>query len=230
MGGIENTIVARLEKHGEKFELLVDPKLSYEYKTGQKKDLNNVLCFEEVFKDARKGERQTSTAIKKVFGTEDIFEIARIVFRDGELQLTTDQRRKLVEEKHAKLVTLIAANCVDPRTKAPHPPNRIEKALEEARFHVDAFKTAQEQMNDAIESIREIIPISTEKARVALKVPAQFAPKAYGTLKEYGIKKEEWANDGSLIVLIEVPAGSKGEFLERINKLTGGQVESRDVR
>src|SRR3989338_2674347 len=110
MAGIENTIIARLEKGGEKFEILVDPKLGFEYKTGARKDLTNVLVAEEVFKDANKGERQTSVALKKAFATEDVNEIAKIIFREGELQLTTEQRRKLLEEKKTKVIALIARN------------------------------------------------------------------------------------------------------------------------
>lgn len=229
MTGIENTIIARLEKFGEKFELLVDPKLSYDFKTGAKKDLANVLIAEEVFKDARKGERQTSSAIKKVFGTDNIEEIAKKIFAEGELQITTDQRKKLLEEKRLKLVNLIAINCVDPRSKAPHPPQRIEKALEEARFGIDAFKSAEEQMEKAIDSIREILPISMEHARVAVKIPPQYAPKAYGVLKEYGLKKEEWASDGSLLAVCEMPAGITAVFYDRLNKLTSGQVQTKLV-
>ena len=229
MSGIANTIIARLEKFGEKFEILVDPKLSYEFKTGARKDLTNVLIAEEVFKDANKGERQTATVIKKVFGSEDIEVIARKIFAEGELQLTTDQRKKLLEEKRLRLINLIAINCIDPRTKAPHPPQRIEKALDEAKFGLDAFKSAEEQMEKAIESIREIIPISMEHARIAVKIPAQFGPKAYGILKEYGLKKEEWASDGSLVAMCEMPAGVTSVFYDRLNKLTSGQVQTKQV-
>lgn len=229
MSGIANTIIARLEKNGEKFEILVDPKLSYDYKTGVKKDLNNVLIAEEVFKDANKGERQTSAVIKKVFGSEEIEVIAKKIFAEGELQLTTAQRKKLLEEKRLRLINLIAINCIDPRSKAPHPPARIEKALDEARFGIDAFKSAEEQMEKAIESIREIIPISMEHARVAVKIPAQYAPKAYGILKEYGIKDEQWAGDGSLVAVCEMPAGVTSVFYDRLNKLTSGQVQTKQL-
>ncbi len=227
MTGIENTIVARLEKAGERFELLVDPKLAYDYKTGAKKDLANVVLVEEVFKDARKGERQTSGAIKKCFGSEDINVIAAKIFADGELQLTTEQRRKSVEEKRLRIIDLIARNAVDPRTKAPHPPQRIEKALEQARFGVDAFKSAESQMEEAIESIREIIPISMEQARVAIKVPPEFAPKCYGALKEFGMKREEWLPDGSLAAVCEMPAGLTSQFYDKLNKLTAGQAQTK---
>ncbi|HEV8290231.1 MAG TPA: ribosome assembly factor SBDS [Candidatus Norongarragalinales archaeon] len=229
MSAIQNTIIARYEKAGEKFEILVDPKLAYDYKTGVKKDLNNVLVFEEVFKDANKGDRQTTAAIQKAFHTTDIMEVAKQIFAHGELQLTTEQRRKALEEKRLKLVALIARNAIDPRAKTPHPPQRIEAALESARFHVDAFKPAEEQMNAAIEAIREIIPISLEKIKIAVKIPAEFAAKAYGALKEYGISKEEWLNDGSLACIVEMPAGIQGEFYDRLNKMTGGQVQTKQL-
>ncbi|MDP3742226.1 MAG: ribosome assembly factor SBDS [Candidatus Micrarchaeota archaeon] len=227
MSGIENTIIARFEKNGEHFEILVDPKKSYEYKTGVKKDFENVVAFDEVFKDAKKGERQTATAIQKAFATSDFVEIAKKIMHDGELQLTTDQRRKAIEEKRLRVIALIARNCVDPRSKAPHPPQRIEAALEQVRFSVDPFKSAEEQMLAAIEKLREILPISIQSAKIAVKIPGQFAPKAYGALKEYGLQKEEWASDGSLLVVCEMPAGMQSEFFDRLNRLTSGQAQTK---
>ncbi|NUN11610.1 ribosome assembly factor SBDS [Candidatus Micrarchaeota archaeon] len=227
MSSIENTIIARIEKNGERFEILVDPKLAYDYKTGVRKDLTNVLISEEVYKDANKGERQGPQSLKKAFGTENIQEIAGIIFRDGDLQLTTDQRRKILDEKKKQIVSAIAKNAIDPRTKTPHPIQRIENALEQARFSFDAFKSVDEQMLDAIESIREIIPISLERIRVQVTIPAQFVGRLYGVLKEYGFEKESYNNDGSMQCVCAIPAGIEGEFYDRLNKLTAGQVSTK---
>jgi len=229
MTGIENTITARIEKGGERFEVLVDPKLGYEYKTGVRKDLANVLLADEVFKDANKGERHTGAALKKAFGTENVEEIAKIIFRDGELQLTTDQRRKLLEEKKAKIIALIARNAIDPRAKTPIPVQRIQNALDEARFSFDAFKSAEEQMMDAVESIREIIPISIERIKIAVKISAEHAARAYGALKEYGLQKEEWTNQGDFVCVCEIPAGMQGEFFDKLNKMTAGTVQTKQL-
>jgi ribosome maturation protein SDO1 len=229
MSHIENTIIARLERAGETFELLVDPKLGYAYKTGAKKDLDNVLLVEEVFKNANKGERLTSAALKKAFGTEDVRAIADVIFKEGDLQITTDQRRRLLEEKRVRIVALIARSVVDPRTKAPHPPARIEAAMEQARVHIDAFKNAEEQVPKIIEELREIIPVSTASVKVAIKVPANFVHRVYPALKEYGIRKEEYTQDGSLVALIEIPAAIQEEVYDRLNGLTQGAVQTRLV-
>ena len=213
---------------GEHFEVLVDPKKGYEYKIGAKKDLANVIMFDEVFKDAKKGERQTDAVLQKAFGSTDFAKISERIMRDGDLQLTTDQRRKLVEEKRAKIVTLIARNAMDPKTKLPHPLTRIENALEQVKkFNVDPFKSAEEQMLTAIELLREIIPISIQQVKIAVKIPSMHSSRGYGLLKEYGVQKEEWTSDGSLVAVLEMPAGVQAEFFDRLNKLTSGQVETK---
>lgn len=227
MKGIENTIIARYESGGEHFEILVDPKLAYEYKTGARRTLDKVLVSDEVFKDANKGERQTDAKLKKAFGTSDIEKIARKIFEKGELQLTTEQRRKALAEKKAKIVAAIARIAVDPRNKTPHPPQRIENAMEEAKVKIDAFKPVEEQVQEIIEELREIIPISTEELKVEVVLPAEHAGKCYGTLKEYGMSGEQWRGDGSLCCVCRFPAGLQSEFYNKLNKLTAGCVQTK---
>ncbi|MFH0835622.1 MAG: ribosome assembly factor SBDS [Candidatus Micrarchaeota archaeon] len=227
MTGIENTIIARLEKEGNKFEVLVDPKLSFDFKSGVKKDFSGVLVFDEVFKDANKGERQTEENIKKYFHTLDATEIAKKILEDGELQLTTDQRRKILADKKARIIAFLAANCINPRDKTPHPAARIEKAMEEARISIDAFESVEQQVPEIVDKIREIIPISMENVRVAVKIPAQYAGSAYGVVKQFGMSREQYGSDGSLMCVCEFLAGMQGEFYDKLNKLTSGQVETK---
>ena len=208
----------------------MDPDLAYMYRVGQKKELNNVLAVEEVFKNFKKGERHTSSSLQKAFGTNDVWQIAERILKNGEIQLTTDQKRKMLEEKRKQIVALIMREAIDPRTGAPHTQMRIEQAIDESRVHIDGFKEAAQQMEDVIKALRPIIPLKFEHIRVAARIPPDFAQRIYGSLKGYGIQKEEWAKDGSLIVVIEMPAGMQGEFYERINKLTAGSAETKILK
>ncbi len=227
MVSLDNAIIAHLDSHGERFEIMVDPDLAYMYKTGKKSDLLNILAVEEVFKNARKGERHTAEAVKKAFGTNDIMQITDVILKKGEIQLTTEQRKKMLEEKTKKIIAILARETIDPRTGAPHPPQRIEKALEEAKVHIDAGKDAEAQIEEVLKALRLVLPLKFEKARIAVRIPAEFAPKSYGTLKEFNMQKEEWQKNGDLIVLVEMPAGLQAEFYDRINKLTGGKAETK---
>jgi ribosome maturation protein SDO1 len=230
MVSLDKAITARLETHGEKFEILVDPDLAYLFKTGRKSDLTNLLAVEEIFTDARKGERPTTEALKKAFGTTDVMKIAEIILRKGEVQLTTEQRKKMMEERRKKIVSILARECVDPRTGAPHPPQRIEKAMEESKIHIDPFKDAEAQLDEVMNSLRVILPIKFERVKIAVRIPAEYAPRAYGTLKEYNLQNEEWQQNGSLIAVVEMPAGLQGEFYDKINRITSGNVETKIIK
>jgi len=227
MASLDNSITAHMEIAGERFEVMVDPDLALAFRLGQKKELNNVLTVEEVFKNFRKGERHTTGALQKAFGTTDVFAIAERIVKNGELALTTEQKRKMLEEKRKQIVAILMRECIDPRTGAPHTQLRLEQSMDAARVHIDGFKDAASQVEEVMKALRPIIPLKVEKARVAVKIPPEHAQRVYGTLKGYGIQKEEWARDGSLIVVIEMPAGMQGEFYDKINRATAGAAETK---
>jgi len=229
---IETSVVARLSKSGEHFEILIDPKVAEEFKEGRldKPGLAAALEIDAVFKDANKGDKVKEENLKKAFGTEDLGEIAAKILEDGEIQLTTEQRREMVERKMQRIVSSICAEAVDPQTNRPHPPERIKNALAEARFNVDIHKPINTQIQDAIKLLRPIIPIKIEKLRVAIRVPADYAPKAYSHLHKFTIEKEEWQKDGSLVAVIEISAGLQDQLYNELNSFTHGNVETRILK
>ena len=227
MASLDNSITAHMEIAGERFEVMVDPDLALAYRLGQKKELNNVLTVEEVFKNFRKGERHTTSSLQKAFGTTDVFAIAERIVKNGELALTTEQKRKMLEEKRKQIVAILMRECIDPRTGAPHTQLRLEQSMDAARVHIDGFRDAASQVEEVMKALRPIIPLKVEKARVAVRIPPEHAQRVYGTLKGYGIQKEEWARDGSLIVVLEMPAGMQGEFYDKINRATAGAAETK---
>jgi ribosome maturation protein SDO1 len=227
MTTLDRAIIASYEKEGKRFELFVDPDAAYAFVERRKPDVKNILVAEEIYEDAKKGEKAKASDVQKVFGTSDILAILEFVLRNGEVQLTTEQRRKKVEEKRKQVVAILLREAIDPRTKAPHTQLRLEQAMEQARIHIDPFKDPREQMEEVVKELRPILPMKFEKMKIAVKVPAPFAHKCYGTLKNYGIEREQWLNSGELVVVVEIFGGLQGEFYDKLNKLTAGQVETK---
>lgn len=227
MTTLDKAIIASYEKEGKRFELYVDPDAAYLYLEGRKSDLKNILVVEEVYADAKKAEKAKAADVQKVFGTADIVDILGFVLKNGEVQLTTEQKRKKTEERYKQVVAILLREAIDPRTNAPHTQHRIESALEEAKVHVDPFTDAREQLDEIVKKIRPLLPLKFEKVRIAVKVPAAHAHKCYGTLKGYGIEREEWTSGGDLIVVVEIFGGMQGEFFDKLNKLTVGSVETK---
>jgi ribosome maturation protein SDO1 len=229
MASLDKAIIASYDKEGKHFELYVDPGPTYLYIDGGKKDLKNMLVAEEVYENAKKGERARSSDVQKAYGTTDIMEVLRITLEKGTVQLTTEQRKLKVGDKKKKIIDMICREAIDVRTGAPIPPLRIENAMEEVRFHVDPFRNPKEQMDELLKKLRPLIPIKFEKFQIAVKIPPQHSHRAYGTLKMYGIRKEQWLKDGYLIAVVEIPAGMQGEFLDRVNKMTSGEAETKRI-
>jgi len=229
MISLDKAVIARYQSGELTFEILVEPENAYKLKRGENVSIENVIASRDVFSDSKKGLRASDSDLNKVFGSNNFEKILAKIIKDGEIQLTTEQKRKMQEDKTKQIVNMIAKNAVDPRTHAPHPPQRIEKALEQARIHVDPFKSAQEQVEGALKAIRPILPIKFEIVRIAVKIPPEHAPRVFSVLKEYKTIKEEWASDGSLLAMIEIPAGIQGDFFDKLNKMTAGNNETKIV-
>jgi ribosome maturation protein SDO1 len=165
------------------------------------------------------------------FGSTEPLAVAKQIIQRGEIQLTTEQRRQMLEAKRKQIVQYIAANAINPQTGTPHPPQRIEIAMEEAKVHIDPFKGLEEQVKEVLDALRPLIPIRFEKVRIAVRLSAEDGAKCYGDLKAFGaILKEEWQPSGAWIGVVEMPAGMQTEFLERLNAKTKGNVETRILK
>jgi ribosome maturation protein SDO1 len=151
-----------------------------------------------------------------------------MILKKGTLQLTTEQRRKMVEDKRKQIIDFIARQCVDPKTNLPHPPSRIENAMEQIHYPLDPFKPVEEQSKDIIKLLRPILPLKMEQISIGVRIPAEYSARAYGTIKGFGaIKREEWRADGSWYGILEMPAGLYAPFLEKLGEITKGSGEAK---
>ena len=219
----DKVTVVRYSFSGDKFELLVKPDPAFDYKLGKISDISKILVSDEIYTDSSKGNRATNEKLNQVFKTQDSMKIAEIIMKKGELNLTTEQRKKMTSEKRKQLVTFIAKTYVDPRSHLPHPPLRIEQAMDDGRVTVDPFKNADEQVKDVVEKLRPIIPLKSENLILEISVPAQFVAQSYTVLKSTGtLKKEDWQPNGSLKAILEIPAAARPNVIDRLGSITKG--------
>ena len=220
-----DTTVARFSFEGEKFEILVKPDPALDYKMGKKKDLSAVLVSDEIYTDSGKGTKPSTDKLLKAFKTEDLAESAQIILEKGDLNLTTDQRRKMIDDKRKQIVEFIVKTYVDPRTHLPHPPIRIEQAMKDGRVSIDPQKNVEEQVKEIVEKLRSIIALKSENLNLEIIIPAQYASQSYAVLKSVGsLKKEEWQNNGSLKAILEIPAAARPNVIDRLGSITKGSA------
>lgn len=249
-----NFIIGRIEKEGRSFEMLIDPEQAWEakkyireeisrrMKEGKEKSrysidellndskVNLELIFENfiVFEDLRRGKTATDGDMEAVFNTKDGRVISAHILLNGDIQWTKAQREEERQKKLKQIISIISKNAINPQNNKPHPSQRIEKAIEEAKVKIDLMKNAEEQIDDVVKKIQSIIPIRIDQVELAIKIPSSFTAKGYGIVAQLAqIKKEEWQSDGSWVSVVNLPAGLQMDLIDKLNKLTHGRVQTK---
>ena len=134
-----------------------------------------------------------------------------------------------MKRKRKQIVQYINKNFVDPKTKLPHPIQRIENGLEDIRVVIDPFKRAEDQIKVVVDALRKVLPLASEMQQLTITVPKSFSSNSISFIKSSGsLISEEWLSDGSLKVRIEINAGVKGNFLDRLGSLTKGSAQVKE--
>lgn len=218
-------VVAWIEIKGERFEVLVRPEPAFRYREGEKVDLSEILWSDIIYKDSRKGLKASPESLRKAFGTDDVRVISERILREGRIQLTEEERRRLLEAKRRKIITYIVRNAVDPKTGMPIPESRIEAAMEELRVSIDLYRDAESQALEIVSKLSRIMPIRIAKALIEAVIPPDTAGRAVSEVKRIGdVKRSEWLKDGSLKLEVEVPAGAQIDVINRIQSLARGRA------
>ena len=220
MVSLDDSSLVVYEKGGKKLEIIVDPFKAFEYRRGASIPVEEVVVSPEIFRDARKGEREQESVVLRLLDVASIDKALPIILKQGRLQIPTKLRRRLVDEKVKQIISELSRVAIDVRTKAPVPPKRIELALEKVRVHVDPFIPVAEQLPEVIKALRNELPLKVEMKKVKCVFPVEIAGMKYGEIKRLKPQKEEWLPNGDLAVEFQVPVGVLEEFISKLNKIS----------
>ena len=218
--------IARIKQDGKHFEILVDLDKAVNFKKTSKG--NDFLEIEKVFTDSKKGLVPSVNDLKKAFGTDDIYEISQKIVKSGEIQLTQDYRDEEKEKKMKQIVDFISKNTLNPATKMPHTPERIKSALEQAHVNIKNAPI-ESQIQEIIQEISKILPISLETKKVKITIPSIHTGKIYGLVAQYK-EDESWLSNGDLEMILSIPAGMVMDFYDELNSATHGAVLTEEVK
>lgn len=215
--------LVKYKSHGRLFEMAIDPDKAVAYKEGDTINIEEIARSDKVFEDMKKGLVASDTDLQTVFNTKNTTEILKILLEKGEIQFTQKYRTELRERKLRKIINLIHINAIDPKKGIPHPINRIEAAMDEAKIKINDLKKAEDQIDTVVKLLRPIIPISIQTKKLKIHIQPQFSAKLRGRIVSYGkIKDEQWLNDGGLLITVEIPAGLQNEMIDELNNISHG--------
>lgn len=217
---------ARIKQKGKQFEILVELNEALKFKKGESDWLE--IGGDRIFTDVKKGNVASSKELEECFGTSDVSEIGKKIVKNGDV-LTTQEFRDAEQEKKIKqVVDFLSTNTLNPQTGNPHTPQRIESALNEAHVNIKNVPV-ENQIKEIIEQISKVIPIKVETKKIKITVPAIHTGKVYNIISQYK-EQENWMNDGSLEVVVSVPAGIIIDFYDKLNSATHGAAVTEEIK
>ena len=230
MVSLEDAVIARLEAGGHRFEILIDPNEAQAFKDGDEIDWEDSIAVDGIWADSAKGERSPENILELHFESSDLIEIYKKILIEGTIQLTSEQKKEMVDKKKKQILSHIVANAMNPQTGGAHPPQRIENAIMEAKYSFDPIRSVERQVEDIVKKIRPLIPISFEKVKAAVKIPAIYVGKCYGQMSGLGtIENEEYQTDGSWIGIVKMAAASYDELENLLGAITKGTAELKII-
>ncbi len=217
---------AKLTKQGKHFEILVDLEEALKIKRGEG-SINVAVLTNSIFYNIKSGDVCSSNDLIKFFGSEDILVVAERIIKMGELNLPNEFLKKEQDQKYKQVVEFLVRNCVSPEGR-PYTPDRIKKALEEARVNVKN-KPIDSQISEIIDALKVVLPLKIEIKKIQVTIPAIHVGKAYGVISEFK-QKEDWLSNGDLVAELSMPSGMLMDFYDKLNGVTHGSALSEELK
>ena len=197
------------------------------WKEGKKdEDWNNVLFVEEVFKNSTKGERPTKEELTETFGNIDLKAIFQQIALKGELQLNSNDRKEMTENKRKAIINNINKNFMDPQTKKPYSVVQIDNALNSIKAKIDMQKSVEEQVKTIVKDLMLKLPLTkVVSVEGKLIIPLSLTGKVQSNLKNYCVIKNESWTDKSWIVNISLTHSEYDSLIQFLTKTTNGDFQ-----
>lgn len=216
---------ARIRRGSKHFEILVDMEEALKFKKGNGQV---ILETDKIFLNAKKGDLASREDLEKNFETTDIQKIAETIVKNGEVEVTQEQRSAEQEAKFKQVVDFFSRNAIDPQSGNPLTPERIKNALEQS--HIQIKNTSIEnQIPEIFDKLSRILPIKIETKKIKITIPAIYTGHAYGLVQQYK-DSEDWKNNGDLEVVVKIPAGIILDFYDKLNSITHGSVLTEEIK
>jgi ribosome maturation protein SDO1 len=220
--------VARLRVGSLIFETMVDLDNAIKLKRGMPVDISDIIRDQTVYTNLKTGLKAGSNDLKNAFGTDVFAEVVAKIVKKGEIEVTQEHRDAETEKRRKQVVDFLVKNALDARTSRPFTPDMIENALDQSGAKIEN-KAVEGQINNILEKMRVILPIKIETKKISIKIPAEHTGRVYGIIQEYK-EKENWLNDGSLEVVLNLPVGLQLDFYDKLNSITHGSAITKEIK
>jgi len=221
--------IVRLKVGKMQFETRVNVEAALKMRRGDSSvGIANVIADNFIYTNIVKGMRSGADELENSFGTTDMNAIVERMVKKGDIEIPKEIRDEALEARRKQVVDFLVRNAVDARTGRPFTPDTIESSLKQGGVKIENV-SVDKQISKILDSLRVILPIKIETKKIKVKIAPEHTGKVYGLIQEYK-EKEDWMNDGSLEVILNIPVGLQMEFYDKLNSITHGSALTQEIK
>ncbi|KAF0757970.1 hypothetical protein AaE_004086 [Aphanomyces astaci] len=167
---LEHIDVVRLKKGGCRFEVACFKNKLVEWRRGIETNLSDVLQSEAIFDNVSRGKRARDEDIQRVFGTQDIVEVATFIMTKGAIHLSESIRMAEHDSMFQEVASVIAKTSVNPEISRPYPVSAIEQTMQKIHVVLTPHEPVDIQALGALQQLKRIMPIVRATMKVHVTV------------------------------------------------------------
>lgn len=187
-----------------------------------KLSIDKVLVTDNIYSDIKKGNLAKESDLEKIFGTIDINKCIEIMLQSGEYSMTTEERRKKVEQRKNEIISYISKNYIDPKSNTKLLVDTINEPLKKIKLVIDPHISGSKQAKDNIKKFTAVYPIKKISIDGTLNCPSYLTTKIKNILPKYSSIVSSKTVDNSLIMDLSVAPGDFDELMNILQKTTNG--------
>merc|ERR1712228_55519 len=223
--GIHGGQLCVYKKGKHKFEVISKQGQILKFRDG-KVGVNSVLLVDQVFTNSVRGDVANAVDLSQVFGTDDIIKCCEEIVKNGELQYSAQERKAFVDEKTKEIVYYINKNYANPKTKLPHPADRISHCMKECKIRVDPKADTRRMAEDALKKMRgKLMFAKAVSMRAKLTIKHQHVGQCTNLIHKVAtVIHEEWTGTGCVFT-VELSKADMNSLQVALMKPTNGDYE-----
>lgn len=203
------------------FEIMTKPgtvRLFLEGKLGWDK----VLSADAIFTNAKKGNIAKSSDLTKVFGTDDVNKCAEIMVRQGDHQVSAQERKEDISQRKREILAYLHKTYTD-QTGLPHPLTRLEVAVTESKVKIDLSRSVHVQAEEIVKKMLGVLVFRKGTSQYSVSVPKQYRTSVGAIVNKFSpsLHKEIRGAD-NITWKMSLSLGDVDRFLLEMNSVTEG--------
>ncbi|ORM39669.1 Ribosome maturation protein SBDS [Babesia sp. Xinjiang] len=167
---LTNVATVRLKIGGSRFEIACYKNKVLNWRSGVETDIQEVLQSPCIFTSITKGKLAKTDELLEVFGTKEIDTICKQILDKGEMQVSKEERKQMLQAMFKDVVTILSEVSINPKTGHPLTSSLIENTLKASAFSVTLKEPAKKQALKALAHLQQLYPNEIARSQMRLKI------------------------------------------------------------